>query len=262
VSTDRALLAQQYRDGSNLDARIALHARFSTATHNFHDWLFDFVVAPPDGRVLELGCGTGQLWGTVRMRIPQAWHIVLTDFSLGMLTGLRPKLAAFHIAAAFAQNDAQAIPFPAGYFDVVFANHMLYHVPDLPRALSEIRRVLKLGGQLIAATNGFAHMRELDSLASALGLDVSLTPDLPFKLESGAAQLAPFFASVVRHDFADSLAVIEVEPLVAYILSMRMAPNFFTPERVERLRNVIAERIAHAGVIHIAKSGGVFVCST
>ena len=259
MSTDRAGLAQQYRDGSNLDARIALHARFSTATQNFHDWLFDFVTAPLDGRVLELGCGTGQMWKTVRSRVPISWRIVLTDFSIGMLHAVRGWSFGAN-APSFVQCDAQDIPVRSEDFDVVFANHMLYHVPDLPRALAEIRRVLKPGGQLIAATNGSEHLRELNSLAGAFGVQRSLTPDLPFTLESGGAQLQPFFSSVTRHDFIDSLAVTETEPLVAYILSMRMAFDFVTPERIAKLRMLIDERIARDGVVHIEKSSGIFVC--
>ena len=137
---------------------------------------------------------------------------------------------------------------------------MLYHVPDLPRSLAEIRRVLKPGGQLIAATNGTGHMRELNSLAGEFDVQRSLTPDLPFTLESGGAQLQPFFSSATRHDFVDSLAVTETEPLVAYILSMRMAFDFFTPERIAKLRVLIDERIARDGVFHIGKSSGIFVC--
>ena len=103
-------------------------------------------------------------------------------------------------------------------------------------------------------------MRELNSLAGAFGVQRSLTPDLSFTLESGGAQLQPFFSSVMRHDFIDSLAVTETEPLVAYILSMRMAFDFLTPEDIAKLRMLVDERIARDGVFHIEKSGGIFVC--
>lgn len=72
---DPELLKAQYKDGGNLDARIALHARFSTATQNFHDWLFDHMDVPTDARILELGCGTGQMWKTVQERVPESWRV-------------------------------------------------------------------------------------------------------------------------------------------------------------------------------------------
>ena len=72
--------------------------------------------------------------------------------------------------------DAQDIPFEDDTFGCVVANHMLYHVPDLDKGLAEIRRVLKPGGKLYAATNGEAHMLELEAFvveqfAKPLGTD-------------------------------------------------------------------------------------------
>ena len=54
--------------------------------------------------------------------------------------------------------DAQELPFPDDAFDVVVANHMLYHVPEPARAAAEIGRVLRPDGLLLAATNGPDHL--------------------------------------------------------------------------------------------------------
>ena len=51
-------LAEQYKDAANLGARIALHARFSTAEVNWYRWVFDYLELPEAARVLELGCGS------------------------------------------------------------------------------------------------------------------------------------------------------------------------------------------------------------
>lgn len=56
---DPAFVKEQYNDVSNLDARIALHERFSTATRKLPVRIFDHFDLPPAARVLELGCGTG-----------------------------------------------------------------------------------------------------------------------------------------------------------------------------------------------------------
>ena len=50
--------------------------------------------------------------------------------------------------------DIQDIPYAEGEFDAVIANMMLYHVPDLNRGLSEVRRVLKKDGTFYCATYG------------------------------------------------------------------------------------------------------------
>jgi ubiquinone/menaquinone biosynthesis C-methylase UbiE len=156
------------------------------------------------------------------------------------------------------QCDAQAIPFPATSSDAILANHMLYHVPDLPRALGEIRRVLKPGGKFYAATNGRDHMRELGELTSEFGIKPA-SATLPFTLENGEQLLSKYYSSVRRFDFVDALVVTEVEPLVAYILSMSSAKVLRGTETEQRLRQAIAERITNDGAIRVTKSPGLFV---
>ena len=60
--SDPDFVAGQYRDASNLDARIALHRRFSAGEKPLPRWIFEQLDLPPDARILELGCGPGQLW--------------------------------------------------------------------------------------------------------------------------------------------------------------------------------------------------------
>src|SRR5579884_2810231 len=157
-------LAEQYRDGANLTARVELHRRFSTNPQGWLRWVFERLAALGPGALLEVGCGTGELWWANRERLPAAWRVVLSDRSPGMLAGTRDRLADLMPHAGWLVADAQAIPCADDAFDVVVADHMLYHVPDRPRALAEFRRVLRPGGWLLAATNGMAHLRELDEL--------------------------------------------------------------------------------------------------
>src|SRR4051794_33286592 len=84
ISDQTYLLSQQYNNASNLEARIALHARFSTNTYGWFRWLFDHIHLPPHSRILELGCGTGRLWLESADRIPEGWNVTLSDFSPGM----------------------------------------------------------------------------------------------------------------------------------------------------------------------------------
>src|SRR3954453_4717747 len=85
LGTDPAYLrADQYRDASNLNARIALHERFSTNPYGWHRWVFDHLRFAPQARLLELGCGAASLWRENRARIPNGWEIFLSDFSPGM----------------------------------------------------------------------------------------------------------------------------------------------------------------------------------
>lgn len=252
---DTAYVRDQYRDSSNLDARIALHERFSTAEQDFHEWVFDHFDFPAHARILEIGCGTGLLWSKNRARISTTWHLTLSDLSLGMIERAR----ATGLRADLLQSDAQSIPFPTGYFDAVIANHMLYHVPDLPRAMAEIHRVLKSNGKFYAATNGNAHMREYFQLVSDLLGIVHMGEYTQFTLENGTEQLAKYFASVQRFDFDDSLVITEVEPLVAYAMSGFIGKQLTGSQHEGALRQAVAERIARDGAFRITKAAGMFV---
>lgn len=156
------LKTDQYRDAGNLNARIAIHERFSTNPQGWFPWVWDILSAlPAEAKVLELGCGSGALWSTCPERIPPGWSVTLSDFSAGMLDSAWRSLVTLGRGFKFEQIDAQQIPYPDETFDIVIANHMLYHVPDRPKALSEIRRVMKMNAHLVVATNGEAHLREL-----------------------------------------------------------------------------------------------------
>lgn len=217
------LLNVQYRDASNLRARQELHARFSTNSKDINQWILEQLDLPADARILELGCGPGRMWGSILERIPDRWDITLTDFSPGMVENARRNLASANRPFDFRVMDAQEIEFEDNTFDGVIANYMLYHVPDKPKAFSEIERVLKPGAKLYAMTNGANHLREIAGLKEMLMLPderkSELVPVLSFSLENGAEQLVPWFDEVEIRRFDDSLVVTEVEPLVAYILS-------------------------------------------
>lgn len=78
---------------------------------------------------------------------------------------------------------------------------ILYHVPDLDRALAELARVVKPGGRLVAATNAVDHLRELWDLA---GRAPSIER-FPFRSENGEEVLRRHFARVERRDTCGSV---------------------------------------------------------
>lgn len=259
-------LAEQYKDASNLDARIALHARFSTARVNWYRWVFDHLELPEGARVLELGCGSGKLWQENAERLPKGWDVTLTDASPGMVAEAEARLEAVPHLFTFAVAAAEHLPFEDASFGAVIANHMLYHVPDLLRTLTEVRRVLKSGGFFFAATNGEAHMRELDELSRDLVPEGVVTAFMRrrqpsgFRLETGAALLAPYFTEVTLHRSPQNdLYVTEAEPLVAYVLSVLPEALRQDEAKVGAFQQMVQDHIAASGGVHITRSSGLFV---
>ncbi|WP_433781098.1 class I SAM-dependent methyltransferase [Actinomycetospora sp. CA-101289] len=101
---------------------------------------------PPDGRVLEIGCGTGNVLARMARARPDV-----------ALTGLDPDAAALERARAklpvgvrLERGYADALPLPDGSVDRVLSALMLHHMPpdEQAGALREVRRVLAPGGSL------------------------------------------------------------------------------------------------------------------
>ncbi|MEJ7652637.1 MAG: class I SAM-dependent methyltransferase [Chloroflexia bacterium] len=268
--TDPVYLSRaQYRDGSALGARMSLHERFSTNPYPWHRWAFDQLDLEPTARVLEVGCGPGELWRSNADRVPEGLRVVVTDLSPGMIREAEIALSDLGDGFTFQQVDACEIPFPEGAFDAAIANQMLYHVPDLPRALAEIARVLAPGGKLYAATNGRNHMAEMRSLREEIvqGRRPSSAPlKIGFTLESGAEQLSAHFGAVELRLREDSLHVTEAGPLMEYLLSaidVRDALAALQPqeaeERVSSMAESLTQVVAERGGLSIVKSSGLFI---
>jgi ubiquinone/menaquinone biosynthesis C-methylase UbiE len=253
------LLTKQYQNAANLNDRIQLHARFSTNAYGWHPWIFDQFKIAPHSRVLELGCGSGWLWIENIGRIPSDWDITLSDFSPGMLEETRRNLASVGRPFSFEVIDAQSIPFADASFDVVLANHMLYHVPDRPKALSEIRRVLRPDGRFYASTVGAAHLREIGELVRRFDPRIvfGIGDEASFTLENGAQQIASLFSSVVLHRYADALIVTEAEPLIAYILSGRVGAAL-EGDRAREFAVFIQTECTNHGAVLVTKDSGLF----
>src|SRR5262249_52405517 len=88
------LRMHQYGDASNLNARIALHTRFSTNRYGWHRWVYDHLLDAlgPEACILEVGCGPADLWRRNEARIPPNWRITLSDYSPGMIAEARRSL--------------------------------------------------------------------------------------------------------------------------------------------------------------------------
>ena len=250
----------QYRDSSNLDARVELHRRFSTNTYGWFPWIFDTLKTLPNlARVLELGCGPGYMWKECLDRIPAGWNITLSDLSDGMVDAAWRNLVVTGCAFKYEQIDAQSIPYPDETFDIVIANHMLFHVPDRPGALTETRRVLKPGGHLVATTVGNGHLAEILQWLKQVSPNTDFASfGNPFTLDNGLEQLKPFFSQIEIKRYDDDLRITEIEPLMAYIRSTYRAKELSVSEMAE-VRQGLEAILSQKGEIFITKDSGLFL---
>lgn len=262
TSDQNYLRRQQYGTADKLAVRMALHERFSTNREDWFEWVFDHLFLQPGMRILEVGCGTGQLWVNNLQRIPAGCTINLVDLSTGMAAhSCRALQDAPHFS--FASADAQHLPFPAQHFDAIIANHMLFHVPDLSAAAIELERVLHLDGKLFATTNGREHMSDMYRLIREVHPDYP--PHSPgaarFGLENAADCLSAAFSRSEVFIFPNELWINEAQPLLDTIETLwGFDSGSFTLNR-PAMQALIEQRIQRDGGIRIRKSSGI-VCAS
>ena len=151
---DPVEVKEQYAREDNLRARQALW-QGATGTDP-KEVLWRTIAEWQPKRLLEVGGGQGEL--AERIQSELGANVTFLDLSPRMV-----ELAQARGIDA-RQGDAQELPFADGTFDTVVAAWMLYHVPDVDRALAEFARVLVPGGALIAVTNSADHIAELREL--------------------------------------------------------------------------------------------------
>jgi SAM-dependent methyltransferase len=238
---------------------------------SFADWVIDRIGLAGGEWVLDAGCGPGLYYD--KMLKKQHVHYVGMDLLAPMLVNHPARTDDGKLAVA----NIETLPFDDNSFDVVMANHMLYHVNDVHRAVQEMRRVLKPSGVLVVATNSVNTMPELQVLMRRAivlltrgGAAQVRAPELPsdrFALENGTRLLAKYFYAVVRHDLPSALVFPEVEPAMAYLESTRDLREKSLPADVVWddvmmiMRQQINQLVKHLGELVINKAAGVLVAT-
>ena len=266
---DPAVLREQaYADDVRLNVRKRTHQLYTVDPVDFGRWTLDRLPWRGDERVLDVGCGPGELLREMA-RHHSAWGMLVGfDFSTGMMAQAARQAGGLEVH--FFVGDAQAMPFPDEAFDVVMARHMLYHVPDIDRAVSEAARSLRPGGYFLATTNGAHTMPEYLALRrrAADRFPGMTEPEMitrAFALENGPAFLEPYFAQVEVHTLPGILRFPTAQPFVDYFASSRaltMPPGHTDAEWRAVLDFVRAEAdqvVAQQGHFDVTKITGAIV---
>ena len=178
VDDPKYLADKAYATEDHLAVRIRTHERYTQPQQDFTAWILDLIPWRGDETVLDAGCGAGLYVPALTERLTSGGRIISADLSLGMLRDVAAK--SFAGDTNLLNANLLSIPLPNESCDVLLANHMLYHVPDIPAAIAEIKRVLKPGGYLIAATNARDSMmqlvEEIKAAYQALGERIEIPP--------------------------------------------------------------------------------------
>ncbi len=248
---DLDALRAQYATADPLRVRLDTHRLYSERRDDLHADCSASMRLAGHESVVDVGPGPGSFEAHLR---GQGHHgrLVAVDASRGMC-------AEGHRAAPDAQwlvGDAASLPLAAASFDWAVARHMLYHVPDIPAALREARRVLRPDGAMLVTTNGADSLPAMKRIRArareAFGLDIpSIEPASAFTAENAPGLLSSVFPRLHAHTLQNALLFREPAPAAQYIASA------FTCARSAERRPALMAYLMLTVTEEIERGGGV-----
>ena len=261
MSNDDSNIIEHYKNAKNLNVRISLHDKYSQNKQGWFPWLFKQIDFSNINKLLEVGCGNGKLWKNNKIDLRNR-EIFLSDSSQGMVDEVRKTLGNDFNCMVF---DCDQIPFKDGYFDAVIANHVLFYVYDINKALEEISRVLDPGGVFYCSTYGSNHMKEINEIVQKFDSRVILSQTKlydVFGLENGLDILKPYFKNIKMKMYDDCLVVDKSKPIIDYIMSCHGNQNELLGPKLNRFRKYLDSILLKEGPIKITKEAGIFICDS
>lgn len=290
-------LKTQYLNAGNITARINLHAEYSVNKQGWFNWIYEQSNIQNGQRILEIGCGDGRLWVDNKNNVRElsGLQVFLSDISDGMVNDARRNIEAEYadenvmedtlqgmqntrdirhiqdstahktgqpVSFKFNTFDCADIPYRNNYFDMVFANHVLFYCDNIESVLKEVKRVLKPGGVFICATYGASHMKEISDLVTEFDKRIVLAADNlydKFGLDNGEDILIKHFNNVDVRKYNDHLLVDKAEPLIEYILSCHGNQNQYLLDRYSDFKAFIRNKLVRKP-FKITKDAGLFIC--
>ena len=252
-------LLEQYKNSTNINIRIKLHEKYSINPIHWFEWMFSQYHLDNGMKVLEIGCGNGELWQRNQKNIPNI-QLTLTDISQGMLDDAKNRLKDIK-DINYQCFDCHQIPYDNQTFDIVIANHVLFYVQDIEQVLKEINRVLKNDGIFYCSTYGKKHMKEITDLIKEFNPKITLSNiklyDV-FGLENGKIILEPYFKKIETLIHDDYLLVNDVNDIINYILSCHGNQSEFILKDYESFKRYMEKKVKNE--IKITKAAGIFIC--
>lgn len=254
---DTSVVKQQYATANNLNTRISIHDKYSTNKMGFGNWIVSNYRIDKGASVLELGCGTGDMWKGRESLISTCSRLILSDFSDGMVATTKETVGNYD-NIEYKVLDIQQIPYKDDSFDAVIANMMLYHVPNIKKGLTEVRRVLKCGGAFYCATYGEHGIIEyLSKILFEYRVEDKINKN--FTLQNGHEILSRTFSSVEKKEYIDSLAVTNIDNMVEYIYSLSSMTSLNNiPKQV--IKEILIKNTTD-GILNVPKEYGMFISS-
>ena len=250
----------QYSNDNRLKARIQLY-KYCEYKTNFHRWIFDKLDFKNVTSVLDLGCGNGTLWKNNIEKMPGDISIMLTDISEGMVDAARKALSGYDNRFQFKVTDACRTPFHDASFQMIIANHMLYHIDDIERILAEINRLLTDNGFTYASTLSMKNLQQLMDVAVGFSNKLEFNNDIirGFNLENGNEVLSESFDVTEKFIYRNDLIIKDSESVLLYLASIYEGEQLdFYIDEFDDFRKYVDSVIDSNGEIRINNRNALF----
>lgn len=259
-----------YQSTQPLDVRHAI-ARYATEPRG--EFGIDFVRHLSDtDRVLDAGCGTGVHISALMQREPKAQYWAI-DASDAMVSATRETCLG-HGRLNCAKHPIEQLPFDDEFFTWVMCFHVLYHVADISKALSSMRRVLTTSGTCVITTVAKGTGNEFRMLHNNacrhLHLEpfvVNTTPVERFDTETSVPLVRRVFPNAALHLRYSTLQFSSPEPAIEYYRSLeyyreveRSSPVSATA-LIEKMANEIQASIISHGEFQVDRNVGTWVAT-
>ena len=158
------------------------YGRNGAFVHELAGGVLEWLAPQPGERILDLGCGDGQL--TLRIAASGA-SVVGIDASPAMVAAARAR------GVEADNGPAEKLPYPDHVFDAVFSNAVLHWVRGQDEMLSQVRRVLRPGGRFVAEMGGHGNIAAIRAAFAAVSratdLLLSVTAAITIQLPRSTA---------------------------------------------------------------------------
>ncbi len=249
----------QYASSKNLESRMSIY-QYSINSKSFSKWLVEQIIPDNHVKILELGCGTGDLWKDLKDSFHDC-EITLSDFSEGMLEKSKENLG--EKAFNYEIIDFHKIPYPDKTFDIVISNHNLYHALDLNKVLGEISRVMKDNGVFYSTTNSSEHLARLRELVNITDAEIWPNSVLTstFGAETGFEILSGYFHSIDRRFYQNELRIKDFAPIINYFMSVRDEHvHQIIKQSMNEIQDKFETELRRCGYYQVKTKACLFIC--